>query len=101
MTTWRELCRPPIAAALDRAEDLGVPVAHPARGALRRLLVDAYPFGERRHWPYRVWLSEVRRSVRARAGLAPGPCAVGASRSSVRADHPNQTTIEDHVEQSA
>jgi hypothetical protein len=26
----------------------------------RRALRDAYPFGDREHWPYRVWLSEVR-----------------------------------------
>lgn len=31
------------------------------RPALRRKLRDAYPFGERRMWPYKVWLSEVER----------------------------------------
>ena len=29
--------------------------------ALRLALRTAYPFGERRYWPYKVWLSEVNR----------------------------------------
>lgn len=30
---------------------------------LRALLREAYPFGERAHWPYTVWLREVRRAL--------------------------------------
>jgi len=31
--------------------------------ALRRAISKAYPFGERRMWPYKVWLSQVKRMV--------------------------------------
>lgn len=34
---------------------------------LRRALCSAYPFGEKRWWPYKVWLSEIKRQ------LAPPP----------------------------
>ncbi len=30
---------------------------------IRKALTAAYPFGERRYWPYRVWLSEVARQT--------------------------------------
>ncbi|MEZ4865332.1 MAG: hypothetical protein R3C14_28745 [Caldilineaceae bacterium] len=29
--------------------------------ALRALISQAYPFGERRYHPYKIWLSEVKR----------------------------------------
>jgi len=35
------------------------PDADPAK--LRMLVSQAYPFGERRYHPYRIWLSEVKR----------------------------------------
>jgi len=28
--------------------------------ALEKAIRAAYPFGERAHWPYKIWLSEVR-----------------------------------------
>lgn len=31
--------------------------------ALRRALRQAYPFGERRGWPYRAWLIEIHERV--------------------------------------
>ena len=30
---------------------------------LRKALRESYPFGERRHHPYKVWCDEVRRQV--------------------------------------
>lgn len=30
-------------------------------GAVRRALREAYPFGNRRYWPYKVWLDEIHR----------------------------------------
>ncbi len=30
---------------------------------LRSKLRDAYPWGERRHWPYKVWCEEVRSAL--------------------------------------
>lgn len=47
-------------AAIPPAAELKV-----KRAALR----SAYPFGERRYWPYRVWCSEVRYAL----GLARRP----------------------------
>ena len=39
---------------------------------LRAILVAAYPFGERKFWPYKVWLDARRRWIRAfRAGRLP------------------------------
>ena len=32
---------------------------------LRRLVSEAYPFGERKHWPYTVWLDVVAKEVAA------------------------------------
>jgi len=31
--------------------------------ALRKAISKAYPFGPREHWPYKVWLSEVKRQL--------------------------------------
>jgi len=39
---------------------------------LKRELRKAYPFGERRSYPYKVWLSEVRRQVYGRQRSVPG-----------------------------
>jgi hypothetical protein len=36
-------------------------------GALRKLLSQAYPFGGRDYWPYRVWLRCVREAIAARS----------------------------------
>lgn len=45
-----------------------------ARRVIREVLKDnpdnprksvraAYPFGERAHWPYKIWLEEIRRAL--------------------------------------
>ena len=34
--------------------------------ALRKALQDAYPFGERKYHPYKIWLDEVRRQTGGR-----------------------------------
>ena len=31
---------------------------------LRRKISKAYPFGERKYHPYKIWLDEVRRAIR-------------------------------------
>ncbi len=50
---WRQRSREAIARAVrDLPSDATLP-------ALRTSLRAAYPFGERRHFPYKVWLSEV------------------------------------------
>jgi hypothetical protein len=30
---------------------------------LTKALRDAYPFGERRYWPYKAWLAEIKRQL--------------------------------------
>lgn len=37
----------------------------PGRNAVTaaKALRDAYPFGERKHWPYKVWLEEVNAAL--------------------------------------
>lgn len=52
--TWREHAAPIIARVLRQT------VGQDEK-AIRRALHDAYPFGRREHWPYKVWLDEVRR----------------------------------------
>jgi len=50
--SWREIAAPIIANVIaSKPEDL------------RRALRDAYPFGPRRHWPYKVWLDEIARQL--------------------------------------
>jgi hypothetical protein len=54
--TWRDVARPLIAAVIKEMK--GKPLAE-----IRKALRAAYPFGERRHFPYKVWCSEVRRQL--------------------------------------
>lgn len=35
---------------------------------LQRYFRKAYPFGERKNWPYKVWLARVRHALAVRAG---------------------------------
>ena len=53
MSSWRCVARPIIADVVRR-------VGLADRSALRKALRDAYPFGERAHWPYKAWLAEVK-----------------------------------------
>jgi|GEM_PF-964908 len=57
--TWREIARPIIEKVLKKHE--GEPPEN-----VRKALRDAYPFGTRSHYPYQVWLDEVRRQLEAR-----------------------------------
>ncbi len=62
MTNWRQIAVYAIATV-----QLKNPDAH--GDELRDLLRDAYPFGPRKHWPYRVWLACVREAC----GVKPAP----------------------------
>jgi hypothetical protein len=62
---WRTHARPVIQRVLKETE--GKP-----EDEIRRAIRDAYPFGERRHHPYKIWLDEVARQLRLRS---PGPKA--------------------------
>lgn len=54
MKTWRDSAAPIIANVI-------ATVGLDDVKALRRALRDAYPFGERRYWPYKVWCDEVKK----------------------------------------
>lgn len=48
--------------------------------ALMKALNDAYPFGARRMYPYKIWRDEIRRQLEGRQGRrppAPPPDAPG------------------------
>lgn len=68
--TWRDSAGPKIAAVIAAVgtEDMK---------ELRKALREAYPYGERKYWPYKVWLDEINRQLvmgRYRpAPAVPGP----------------------------
>jgi len=51
--TWREIARPIIQKVIHEtgAEDMKL---------LRKKLREAYPFGERKYFPYKVWCDEIK-----------------------------------------
>ena len=51
--TYREVSAPIVAEVVRR-------VGLADRKALREVLREAYPFGEREHWPYKAWLMEIK-----------------------------------------
>ncbi len=61
MGKWRDISLRVIAETIQRVgtDDLA---------ALQVALREAYPFGERAYWPYKVWLREQRAAL---AALAP------------------------------
>lgn len=65
-STWRNAAAPIIARVIEQVGTDDMP-------ALRRALRDAYPWGERRMHPYRIWCDEIRRQLA-------GPSLVGHRR---------------------
>jgi hypothetical protein len=61
MKTWREIAAPIVGRVIEE-------VGCSDMVALRRHMKEAYPFGERKYWPYKVWCSEVRRQLRRKGG---------------------------------
>ena len=51
---WRDKSAPIIATVMRRAEGQG-------EKEIKKALHDAYPFGEREMWPYKIWLDEIAR----------------------------------------
>lgn len=51
--SYRDECRPIIARVLEAT-------AGQAESEIRKALRDAYPFGVRQYWPYKVWCNEIR-----------------------------------------
>lgn len=66
--SWREECEPIIAAAIVEGEAAGLDGR-----ALLALIRERYPWGERAGWPYKVWLSEVRRQTQRLPFPRPAP----------------------------
>jgi len=56
---WRNIAAPIIVEVIAR-------VGRDDERALRKALHDAYPFGERRMHPYKIWCDEVRRQLEGR-----------------------------------
>lgn len=54
--TWRQKAAPIIAETIRN-------VGRDDMKKLKRALRDAYPFGERAYYPYKAWLSEVKRQL--------------------------------------
>ncbi|WFP48537.1 hypothetical protein PL263_10470 [Methylomonas sp. EFPC3] len=54
--TWRQTVAPIIADVI-RAVGTDDPTK------LRKALADAYPFGERKYHPYKVWRDEIKRQL--------------------------------------
>ena len=48
---------------------------------LRKAILAAYPFGERRHWPYKVFMAEVKKTMAGirlqKTRLRPAPSQLG------------------------
>ena len=53
MSHWR-------AVAIDVIDEVVSDNPGLAEKELRKKISEAYPFGERKYWPYKVWLSEVK-----------------------------------------
>lgn len=53
--TWRDKARDVIEPVVRAGKEDGLTEAE-----IRRLLRPLYPFGERRWWPYKVWLDEIK-----------------------------------------
>jgi len=66
MKTWRDIARPIIAKVVS---ELGREDTPQLRAALR----DAYPFGERRYHPYRIWCDEINVQLGKRQFGASNP----------------------------
>lgn len=70
---WRNIAGPIIAEVIAR-------VGREDERVLRKALHHAYPFGERRMHPYKIWCDEVRRQLEGRQHRrppAPDPISPG------------------------
>jgi len=55
MKTWRDSARSKIIPILEQARKENWTEAR-----IKKALFDAYPYGERRCYPYKVWLDEIK-----------------------------------------
>lgn len=66
--SWRDVACPIISKVVAEAQSDGCDIKE-----LKRRLRDAYPFSERKYWPYKVWCSEVRRQTKKFGKPEPPP----------------------------
>jgi hypothetical protein len=59
---WRNRAAPIIADTIER-------VGLDDKKALRKALREAYPFHARKHWPYKIWLDEIKRQTNQKSTL--------------------------------
>ncbi|MFH1614891.1 MAG: hypothetical protein ABIG61_07395 [Planctomycetota bacterium] len=55
--TWREHCKPIIANIINT-------IGKDDMKTLRKALKEAYPYGQRKCYPYKTWCSEIRRQLK-------------------------------------
>lgn len=56
-STWREIAAAEVQKALQTVSN------RYDQREVRAVLREAYPFGERAHYPYKVWLEECRKAI--------------------------------------
>jgi len=56
MSRWREIAAPIIYEVIERYSDSDM-------RTLRKALRDAYPFGDRKYHPYKIWCDEMKRQL--------------------------------------
>jgi hypothetical protein len=61
---WRKESREIIARLLEDCKACGYDEA-----TIKKALHDAYPFGERKYHPYKIWLSEIQRQRGTKKGI--------------------------------
>ena len=54
--SWREAASPIIQRVIQNCHKMGIR----DEKKIRAYLSKAYPFGERKYWPYKVWLDEIK-----------------------------------------
>lgn len=65
-STWRGRCRPVIVEVIER-------VGREDERVLRRELRNAFPFGVKAYYPYRVWLDEIKVQLNKKRKPGGGP----------------------------
>lgn len=83
MSTWRDHARPIVARVLAATQGMD-------ERTIRRALRAAYPFGERRYHPYKIWNDEiaVQRDLKhQRAAAKAHQQALALKRAEEQSDH--------------
>jgi hypothetical protein len=81
-SSWRDHARPIIAQVLRETQGMG-------EKAIRKALLEAYPFHQRKYHPYKIWLDEIalQRGTKKRKNI------FGRRKKAKPAD-PNQLSME-------